>query len=768
MDQTSDPLIGKRIGNYVIEAALGSGGMGTVYLAVHPAMGKRVAVKVLKRELVGDRSALGRLIDEARAATSIGHENIVEIFDFGETPEGMAYVVLELLVGETLHALLERQVRMDPRRAVRIARQVCAALGATHRRGIIHRDIKPQNVFLLRGSDGEDRVKLLDFGVAKLLDEVQRASPATATGALVGTPHYMSPEQARGEPVDARTDIWALGVVLYRALTGVQPFEGTAFTEVLANILTERVPPFSARIPPVEAPPALERVVLRALSKEPAERQPDAETLERELVAAVSDEAKGARAPDAVPLSGERPPSSTALGTAADVSPASDDSKGLAAAAVATADGLVRRRMLYLRLLLYPSLVALLLLAYWLLLRSGVVDRRVALELPLVGLALLPVAYLLEAGFHLTQEHNRDPRPLYLVLVALFVLGCTYTAQLNGTLTNCMAMCYVIVIAFVRLRLDRGAALFATVLAIVSYTAVVALEQQGVIPYARLLHGLYASTINREPGFAVVTVMGVVAFLILTYLGAHVLVRGLEQREEALTEVTRGLEGQVVEQIEILHRREQLRRFLSEPVVEAVLQGENDVKVGFTRLKVALVVCELVDYFDGVAHLEPEDQARILNEFFGMVSAAAQRAGAVVDAFNGPSVMLFTGAPRGNGERGDAVRAVRAARSLLQRVEDVSSGWQALGAERVQARAVVHAGYAAVGNFGSDLRLQYTALGVARALAESAVGAVPPRTVAVTQAARALCGDAFSFEPCGEVRASAGAEPVALYRVTGG
>ncbi len=760
--------IGRRFGNYVVEGVLGAGGMGTVYSAVHPTLGKRVAIKVIHPELARDQKSLGRLIDEARAATAIGHENIVQIFDFSAEAE-TAYVVMELLVGETLQDLLEREGRLEPARAVRILAQVCGALGAAHRRGIIHRDVKPQNIFLARGAGGEERVKLLDFGVAKLLDAVQRAGPSTATGTVVGTPHYMSPEQARGEPVDRRTDLWAAGVVLYRALSGVLPFEGKSFGEVLSAVLGDRVPTFGERVTDgAEVPAALERAVLHALAKEPSGRPAEMALFVEELEASLVADAPREPAPE--PLAAPGPPPAAP----APAEPTGEG--GGAASAIASTDDQMRRRMRLLRLLgLYPGLMALALVGFLLLMRSPVADRRVALEALVVALGLGPVAYLVELALHQLARRRRDARPLHLLMVALFVLGTTYAVHLNGSITNYMVMFYAITIAFVRLRLGRGAALFALGLALLSYVAVVVLEQAGLIPYGRLVPALHASKVAHEPGFAVVIVTGIAAFQILTCVGADLLVRGLEQREEALSELTRGLEGKVAEQIDALRRRERLRHFVSTPVVEAVAHGENRARPGFERRRVAILCATLGDrsdaagdarprFYGAVAALEPEDQARVLNGFYGAVARAATRSGATLDGFAGACATLFLGAPRSQGERDDALRALQAARELHRAVQELRPTWRSLGAERVALRVALHAGYAAVGNFGSELKLQYTVAGPARALCEAAALAAPADALVVTAAVQTLCAEAIRGERCGEASPPSG-EPVPLFRV---
>lgn len=799
MADAIDALIGQKCGNYELESILGAGGMGTVYAAVQPTLNKRVAIKVLRPELAGDRKAVGRLIDEARATSAIGHRNIVEVFDIGETAGGLTYLAMEALEGQTLQEMLDLRGRLSPHRAVRIARQICGALGAAHRQGIIHRDLKPQNIFLVP-DDGVTRVKVLDFGAAKLMDAFNRASPATATGAIIGTPFYMAPEQARGMPVDGRTDIYALGVILYRALTGVLPYKGETFTEVLARLLTEEPPSPSQTAPEARIPARLEQLIIKAMAKEPAARHADMERLEadlaafeeanpapqqssevdtrameqaatvagtpQELMAGPLPDSLGPPQPEPRPLprlpTGPHQPS-PAPAARPDVS---IERSRLVESAVLQAEGKVSRRMLWLRLLLYPSLVGFLLLGYHVLLWRGVAVPGLNFELWVVGLSALPVAYGLEIAYYLTGKHHKNPRSLHLILITCFVVVGTYALQLNGSLTNYMVVFYAIVISFTRIRLDNRAAIFATTLSVGCFLCVVVLEFRGNVPYARMLKSIYSPTLTSEIAFAVVISVGAVAFLLLAHLGAHVLVKGLEAREDALSEVTRGLEGQVAEQIEVLRRRERLRHFLPAQVVESVVQGDNEVKVGYARRKISLVACILDDFFETTTKLEPEEQTRILNELYGGVARVADRFGAVVDSFSGAGVTLLVGVPRRQDDAAHAAAAVRIGLGVIHHLAELLPGWQALGAGELQAKVGVHTCYAAVGNFGSEAaKLQYTAVGASTKLAERAARLATVGGVVATQATRMLCAGSYTFEECGEVDTVGPGEAVAVFRV---
>jgi serine/threonine-protein kinase len=263
-------MLGERVGNYVITKLLGEGGMGEVYLAEHPTIGKRVALKVLHSELATKDDVVTRFFHEAKAVNDIGHPNIVDIQDYGtlETERGpLVYLVMELLQGKTLTQILRETPQLDERRAVRITHQIADALAASHERGIIHRDLKPDNVMLVTRGRDEDFVKLLDFGIAKVKGTMSK----TRTGMVIGTPAYMSPEQCEGRPtIDHRTDVYALGVVLYEMLTGRVPFIGESYGELLVKHIMEAPPPPSTLRKGLT--PHLEVVILRALMKQPADR----------------------------------------------------------------------------------------------------------------------------------------------------------------------------------------------------------------------------------------------------------------------------------------------------------------------------------------------------------------------------------------------------------------------------------------------------------------------------------------------------------------
>ena len=286
---TTDPLIGRVLDSkYELIARLGEGGMGAVYRARRLHIGDEVAVKVLHQRFVRERGGIERFRREARSAAMIRHANIVTIHDFSETQaEGAsAYIVMELVRGISLRDLLRQEGRLAPERAVAIMRDICAGVGIAHRQGIVHRDLKPDNVIVVPPEvEGErEAAKVLDFGLAKLRDIAAEFS-LTQTGAVMGTPYYMSPEQWRGEPLDARADVYSLGAMLYEMLTDSPPFQATNVAGLMTKHLNEPPPPLR---PNLEISPALELVCRRALSKNPDERQADAAALSRELQAALA------------------------------------------------------------------------------------------------------------------------------------------------------------------------------------------------------------------------------------------------------------------------------------------------------------------------------------------------------------------------------------------------------------------------------------------------------------------------------------------------
>jgi Protein kinase domain len=257
-------------GTYRVEAVLGAGGMGVVYAAQHLRTGRRYAVKTLLPDALLSPDAIRRFEREATAASALGHPGIVGVHDYNETPGGVHYLVMDLLEGETLEQRLARAGCLPWAEARRVALEVGAALAAAHDRGLLHRDLKPANIFLACAAAAPERAVLLDFGLAKPLSDAA-ASRLTASGAAVGTPLYMSPEQARGEALDVRADVYGLGAVLYEMITGAPPFLDKTLAGVYARLLTESAPAATsaARHP---CPPEVDDLLACALAKTPRER----------------------------------------------------------------------------------------------------------------------------------------------------------------------------------------------------------------------------------------------------------------------------------------------------------------------------------------------------------------------------------------------------------------------------------------------------------------------------------------------------------------
>jgi len=267
-------MIGQTFGNYRALELIGEGGMGVVYLAEHPGIGRRAAIKILRPGLTDNPEITKRFFNEARAANAIRHPGIVEVFDCGTLPSGTSYIVMELLDGENLAARLRSRGRMPMADARRIAAQTASALAAAHAAGIVHRDLKPDNLFLVPDDrdNALEMVKVLDFGIAKLGQDASRTSSVrTRTGSVMGTPAYMSPEQCRGtREIDHRTDIYALGVILFEMVCGRPPFVSEGFGEMV-HLHISQPPPAPRTINPA-IPEELERLILWCLAKEPDER----------------------------------------------------------------------------------------------------------------------------------------------------------------------------------------------------------------------------------------------------------------------------------------------------------------------------------------------------------------------------------------------------------------------------------------------------------------------------------------------------------------
>jgi serine/threonine-protein kinase len=303
-----DPLLGTTLlGQFHLVSPIGSGAMGTVYRAWQSGMERQVAVKLLRADLTHDQDLRRRFLREARAAARLSHPNIVSVHLVGETEAAVPYLVMEYLAGETLDEVLERDEVLPPRRAVTIARQIACALAEAHAEGVVHRDLKPANIILTQRRASGELVKIVDFGIAKVAHHAffNVSTRLTREGVVFGTPHYIAPEQAQGAGLDGRADIYSLGILLYRMLSGTLPFDGAAIAVMLAHI--SRKPPHLLEVAP-DVDRRLAAIVMRCLAKNPDERFANAEGLAAAL-AALEEEDDEVRAPR--PRSQPRPPHRT-------------------------------------------------------------------------------------------------------------------------------------------------------------------------------------------------------------------------------------------------------------------------------------------------------------------------------------------------------------------------------------------------------------------------------------------------------------------------
>jgi len=271
-----DRLVGETLdGRYFIQRKIGEGGMGVVYSARHAVIERPLAIKVLKREAMRDTATIKRFVQEAQAASRIGHPNIVDVTDFGTTPDGMTYSVMEYVDGMTLSRAIKDRAPFESQRAIRIAQQIARALGAAHDKGIVHRDLKPENVFLIDRDERRDFVKIVDFGIAKVqpLEGKSEGPRLTRAGSVFGTPEYMAPEQAAGRSdTDGRVDIYALGTILYEMMTGRTPHKSDSTVRTIAMQMLDPITPPSQIRPDLAIPKPLELAIMKALAKKREER----------------------------------------------------------------------------------------------------------------------------------------------------------------------------------------------------------------------------------------------------------------------------------------------------------------------------------------------------------------------------------------------------------------------------------------------------------------------------------------------------------------
>jgi serine/threonine-protein kinase len=282
----ADPWAGKTVAQkYLVHQQIDRGGMGVVYKATHLSLDRPIALKMLNRALLADPTIVARFHREARAASRLNHPNSISVIDFGQTDDGTLFMALEYLPGRTLARVIADEFPLGTARVVKIGSQILAALTEAHALGILHCDIKPENVMLESRHDEKDVVKVLDFGIAKLRDG--GGPKLTREGMVCGTPGYSSPEQARGEELDPRSDLYSVGVVLYELVAGKLPFEAATPGALIAKMLVERPVPLRVRRPDILVPANLEAVIMRALSVDRESRFPSADAFRKELLACV-------------------------------------------------------------------------------------------------------------------------------------------------------------------------------------------------------------------------------------------------------------------------------------------------------------------------------------------------------------------------------------------------------------------------------------------------------------------------------------------------
>lgn len=285
-----DPLIGTMLaGNYEILEVLGQGGMGVVYRGKHSLMERIVAIKMLLSQLISDTNSVKRFQQESKAAARLKHPHIIDVYDFGISPAGQPYIVMEFLEGTPLSDLIKKEGQIGVERSIKLISQACDALDHAHKQGVVHRDLKPSNIVLTQYDEEKDYVKVVDFGVAKLIEvgnnnEGQRLTQA---GEVCGSPVYMSPEQCMGQDLDARSDIYSMGIVLYETLTGKLPILGKTMVDTMSKHISEPPVPFNQARPDLYIPERLEWVVMKAMAKDPAQRHQTMEEFKLDLDLAI-------------------------------------------------------------------------------------------------------------------------------------------------------------------------------------------------------------------------------------------------------------------------------------------------------------------------------------------------------------------------------------------------------------------------------------------------------------------------------------------------
>ncbi|MFN8554971.1 MAG: protein kinase [Candidatus Obscuribacterales bacterium] len=283
-----DPLLGTTLaGNYEIQEVIGHGGMGVVYKARHALMDRIVAIKMLQAQLISDSMSVKRFQQESQSASRISHPNVITVYDFGISPSGQPFIVMDYLQGTSLADIIKEEGQVGVERSIKILSQACDALDHAHKMGVIHRDVKPTNFVLINYDEEKDFVKVVDFGVAKLMNSTPDGQRLTQAGEVCGSPVYMSPEQCTGGELDQRSDIYSMGIVIYETLTGKLPILGKTMVDTMSKHISEMPPTFAQARPDLYIPERLEQVVFKALAKDPNDRHQTMDELRIELENAI-------------------------------------------------------------------------------------------------------------------------------------------------------------------------------------------------------------------------------------------------------------------------------------------------------------------------------------------------------------------------------------------------------------------------------------------------------------------------------------------------